>query len=73
MTKKAIIIVNLENEAYRLKNIQIEKMIRKRASIPWCKEIEKVSIDDIKTTYYDLKKQGIAKNVAKSIIKLYTE
>ncbi|MBT8171527.1 hypothetical protein KJN74_01470 [Candidatus Bathyarchaeota archaeon] len=71
MTKKAVIIVNLIPEASKSTIIEIEKTIRNGASIPWSKNIENISIQDTEKAYYNLKKQGLSKNVARSLIKMY--
>lgn len=44
MRKKAIIKVNLVPESAEMSNSQIEREIRKEASIPWVSEIEKVTV-----------------------------
>ena len=73
MTKKVLITTKLTKEAYKMTSIQIINLIREEAKIPWCNEIENVSIEDNEATYQNLKKQGISNNIAQSIIKLYTE
>ena len=73
MTKKVLIIVSLLAEASKSTITQIEKRIRNDASIPWCKNIEKVTIQDIDTSYKNLRKQGIPSNIARTLIKLYIE
>ena len=73
MTKKVLITTKLTKEAYKMTSIQIINLIREEAKIPWCNEIEDVSIEDNETTYQNLKKQGFSNNIAQSIIKLYTE
>ena len=44
MNKKAIIVISLVSESIDVSNNQIKKEIQKEASIPWVKEIEKVTI-----------------------------
>jgi len=44
MKKKAVIEVELVPESVEAPNAKIEKEIRDDASIPWAKEIEKVTI-----------------------------
>jgi len=44
MKKKAVIEVELVSESVEVPNVQIEKEIRDDASIPWAKEIEKVTV-----------------------------
>ena len=73
MNKKALIIVNLQADVCKSTIIQIKEKIRNEATIPWCKDIEKVVIEDIDTTYKNLKKQGLSSNIARTIVKLYTE
>lgn len=73
MTKKVLITTKLTKEAYKMTSIQIINLIREEAKIPWCNEIEDVSIEDNEATYQNLKKQGFSNNIAQSIIKLYTE
>jgi len=73
MSKKAHIIINLLPEASKASTIQIEEKIRNEAKIPWCKQIEKVSIEDTAASYMKLKKHGISGNVARNLVDLYTE
>ena len=73
MVKKAHIIINLLPEASKASPIQIEKKIKEEAKIPWCKQIEEVSIEDIETSYMKLKNHGISSNVARKLVDLYTE
>lgn len=46
MKKKAIITISLVEEASEEANSQIKKEILKDAQIPWCKEIEKVEVQN---------------------------
>ncbi len=73
MYKKAHIIINLLPEASNVSPMQIEEKIRNEAKIPWCQEIDKVSIEDIEASYKKLKKHGISSNVARNLMDLYTE
>ena len=73
MSKKVLITTKLTKEADKLTSHQIINLIHKEATIPWCNEIENITIEDNEATFHTLKKQGISKNVAQSIIKLYTE
>ena len=73
MCKKALIVINLLPEASKASTIQIEEKIRNEAIIPWCKQIEEVSIEDIEASYMKLKKHGISSNVARNLVDLYTE
>jgi hypothetical protein len=73
MYKKALIVINLLPEASEASTIQIEERIRKEAKIPWCKQIEEVSIEDVEKSYMKLKKYGISSNVARNLVDLYTE
>ena len=73
MVKKAHIIINLLAEASKASTIQIEEKIRNEAKIPWCKNIEEVSIEDVEASYMKLKKHGISSNVARNLVDLYTE
>jgi len=73
MVKKAHIIINLLAEASKASTIQIEEKIRNEAKIPWCKQIEQVSIEDTEASYMKLKKHGISSNVARNLMDLYTE
>jgi len=45
MQKKAIIIIKLVPEASQVSKGQIEKEIKSEAQIPWCRKIEKVSVE----------------------------
>lgn len=51
MRKKAIILIKLVPEASQVSKSQIEKEIKKEAQIPWCREIEKVSIEELEDCY----------------------
>ena len=73
MYKKALIVINLLPEASEASTIQIEETIRNEAKIPWCKQIEEVSIEDVEESYIKLKKHGISSNVARNLVDLYTE
>jgi hypothetical protein len=73
MAKKARITIKLLPEASEVSNTEIDKTIRNEAKIPWCKNIEEVSIDDNEESYRKLKKQGISSNVARNLVDLYTE
>ena len=73
MAKKAHITIKLLPEASKTSTTQIEETIKKDAKIPWCNEIEQVSIEDTEASYIKLKKQGISSNVARSIVDFYTE
>jgi hypothetical protein len=73
MTKKAHIVINLLPAASEASVIQIEERIRNEAKIPWCKQIEEVSIDDDEESYMKLKKHGVSGNVARNLVDLYTE
>ena len=73
MVKKAHIVINLLPEASDASIIQIEEKLKNEAKIPWCKEIEKVLVEDIDASYANLKNHGVSSNVAKNIMDLYTE
>jgi hypothetical protein len=73
MVKKAHITINLLPEASESSIKQIEEKIRNEANIPWCKNIEEVSIEDNDESYRKLKNQGISSNVARNLMDLYTE
>jgi hypothetical protein len=73
MPKKAFISIDLTPEAYAAPADQVVKTIKHEAKIPFCKQIEKVTLDDITDSYTNLKKHGISSNVAQNIIDLYTQ
>ena len=73
MGKKAIIIINLQPEASKASTTQIEERVRNEAKIPWCKNIEEVTIEDVEVSYMKLRKFGISSNVAQNLVDLYTE
>ena len=73
MSKKARIIIKLLPEASNVSITQIEERIMNEAKIPWCENIEEVSIEDIEASYRKLKKQGLSNNVARNIMDLYTK
>jgi hypothetical protein len=73
MVKKIHIIANLLPEVSDASTGQIEEKIRNEAKIPWCTNIENVSVEDAEETIMNLKKQGVSSNVAKNLVDLYTE
>jgi hypothetical protein len=73
MTKKAHIVINLLPETSNASDIQLQEKIKNEAKIPLCKEIEKVTIEDVEDSYISLKKQGISQKVARNLMDLYTE
>ena len=73
MYKKALIVINLLPEASKASTIQIKETIGNEAKIPWCKQIEEVSIEDVEKSYMKLKKYGISSNVARNLVDFYTE
>jgi hypothetical protein len=73
MVKKAHIVINLLPEASKASNIQIEEKIRNEAKIPWCNNIEEVSVEDTEASYRKLKKHGISSKAARNLVDLYTE
>jgi len=73
MVKKVHILINLLPEASNTSIIQIEEKIKNEAKIPWCKEIEKVTIEDIGSSYMNLKNHGISSKVLRNLVDLYTK
>ena len=73
MVKKAHIVISLLDEASKVSTTLIKEKIRNDTKIPWCNEIEEVSIKDIEASYLKLKKQGISSDVARTLVDLYTE
>jgi hypothetical protein len=73
MVKKAHIVINLLPEASDASFIQIEEKIKSEAKIPLCKEIENVTIEDIESSYINLKNHGVSSNVAKNLMDLYID
>jgi len=73
MPKKVIIVINLQPEASKASTTQIEERVRNEAIIPWCKNIEEVTIEDVEASYTELRKYGISSNVAQNLVDLYTE
>lgn len=73
MVKKVHITINLLPEASKASIIEIEEKIRNEAKIPWCNNIEEVSVEDAEASYMKLKKHGISSNVARNVVDLYTE
>jgi hypothetical protein len=73
MVKKVHITINLLPEASKASISEIEEKIRNEAKIPWCNNIEEVSVEDSEASYMKLKKHGISNNVARNVVDLYTE
>lgn len=73
MVKKVHITINLLPEASEASIIEIEEKIRNEAKIPWCNNIEEVSVEDAEASYMKLKKHGISSNVARNLVDMYTE
>jgi len=73
MAKKATIIISLVPEASEVANEEVEKEIRKEAQIPWCREIERVSIEELEDCYEELREHGLSKKVARNVVSFYEE
>ena len=73
MVKKANIVIKLLPEASKASTIQIKEEIKCDAKIPWCKEIEDVSVEDTEASCMNLEKRGVSKKVAKNLLDLYTQ
>jgi len=71
MQKKAVITIKLVPEASQASNSQIEKEIKREAQIPWCRKIEKVSIEEVEDCYEELRGHGLSKKVARNIVRFY--
>jgi len=72
MTKKAIITISLVPEAQKVENKTIQKEIIEESQIPWCKEIEKVEIEESEDCMVKgLKKHGLSNTVATNVVKFY--
>lgn len=72
MLKKANIHIKLHPEATSTSINEIESRIKKESKIPFCTEIQEVTIDDPEDSYVNLKKQGVSSNVARNLVDLYT-
>lgn len=73
MSKKVHLIINLTPEAQDAPASQIKERIKCESKIPWCKEIEEVTLQENDETYYVLTKNGISNNVARNILDLYNQ
>ena len=74
MSKKAIITVNLVEEASEVSTNQIEEDIRKSLRCDWKAKIKKVEIEKSENCVIkDLKKKGLSKNVATNVVRFYRE
>jgi len=73
MSKKVHLIINLAPEAQDAPVSQIEEKIKCEAKIPWCKDIEAVTVQDNDETYDVLTKNGISNNVARNVLDLYNQ
>ena len=73
MVKKAHIVIKLLHDDSNASVIQIEERIKNEARIPLCKEIEKVSVEDVDASYVNLKNHGVSSNVVKNLMDLYNE
>ena len=73
MTKKVNILFELPQEISNVPVSQIEETIRNKAKIPWCNEIQEVTIEDIDESYKNLEKHGISGSVARNLMDLYTQ
>ena len=73
MHKKIHLTFSLLPETGDMSVVEIEEKIRNEAKIPWCNEIEQVSVEDSDESYTELKKQGVSSSVARNIVDLYTE
>jgi uncharacterized protein (UPF0335 family) len=66
MQKKAIIMISLVPEASQASNSQIEEEIKNEAQIPWCQEIEEISIEE-------LRGHGFSKKAERDIVRSYKD
>jgi hypothetical protein len=73
MPKKINILINLLPEAFEESVDQIIETITREAKIPFCKQIETITIEDTDEPYNNLKKHGISNNVAQNIMDLYNQ
>ena len=73
MAKRVHIVISLLSAASKLSINQLKEEILNEAKIPWCNEIEDITLDDNEESYFDLKKQGISSTVAQNLMDLYTE
>jgi uncharacterized protein (UPF0335 family) len=71
MRKKVIITVKLVAEASKESNNKIEREILKDSKIPWCREIEKVTIEEVENPYKELRGHGLSKKVARNVVRFY--
>ena len=71
MSKKAIITIQLVPEAKEEKNEVIRDQIMKESSIPFCAEIEKVTIEEVENPYKELRGHEFSKKVARNIVWFY--
>jgi uncharacterized protein (UPF0335 family) len=71
MGKRAIISVSLVPEAKEEENAVIRDQIMKESFIPFCAEIEKVTIEEAEDSYKKLRGHGFSKKVARNIVRLY--
>ena len=73
MSKKIHILINLLPEALEESLDQIKETIKREAKIPFCKQIEKITIEDTEEPYNNMKKHGISSNVAQNVMDLYNQ
>lgn len=71
MTKKAVITISLVPEAKEEKNEIIKKQIIEESSIPFCAEVEKVLIEEVKNSHKELRGHGFSKKVARNIVRFH--
>jgi len=72
MPKKANIIIHLQPEASSAPIDEVKSRIKKESKIPFCTEIQAITVEDPNDSYENLKKQGISSNVARNLVDLYT-
>ena len=71
LRKRAIIIISLVPEAREEKDEEIEKQIREDSFIPFCAEIEKVTIEEVENPCKELRKHGFSKKASQNIVEFH--
>jgi hypothetical protein len=73
VSKKIHILINLLPDAFEASVDQIKETIKREAKIPFCKQIEEITIEDTEEPYNNMKKHGISSNVAQNVMDLYNQ
>ena len=71
MVKRVVVSVSLVPEDQEEENATFREQIMKESYIPFCAEIEKVTIEEVGDCYKKLRGHGFSKKVARNIVRFF--